>query len=282
MQRGMRSLAKLAALSAVLFIGSLAQTASATNYSLWIHGRTGGTPTGFSYWVDGKGNNIASSAGVNPIAVDYNGTSHISVSNPTVVSYLNKYCTGSNSCYINAHSAGAAQIGYAEALYPGEWNIIWVLTGGSAAGGSELAGNLAYFFTGYPIDLDLPVSTMRGLYNHDIVGDDITGYVYNYLGGDYAALTTCLFPGGCLFGSGGNDSAVAFHSSGHFRSSGTYGSDSSSGSAGGNWWNYSWALFVDSTDGSYGHCVDGEYPCEEGDPGGIMGVVAGAAKSYEK
>jgi hypothetical protein len=278
----MRTLSKLVALAATATVASLASPASATNYSLWIHGRTGGTPSGFSYWVDGRGTNIAQSAGVNPVPVDYNGSSHISVSNPTVVAYLNAYCTGGNSCYVNAHSTGATQIGYAEALYPDAWNIVWVLTGGSAAGGSELAGNTAYFFSGYPVDLDLPVGTMRGMYNHDVLGDDIAGYVYNYLGGDYASLTTCLFPGGCLFGKGGNDSAVAFHSSGHYRNSGTYGNDGSTGGTGGSWWDHSYALFVDSIHGSYGHCVDGSYPCEEGGPGGIMGVVAGTATAYEK
>ncbi|MFI5297346.1 MAG: hypothetical protein ACHREM_04550 [Polyangiales bacterium] len=269
-----------AAVAAFTTVATVAPTAGATNYSLWIHGRTGGTPTGWSYWKNGGGNYIE--AGVNAVAVNYNGSAHISASNPTVVAALNTYCKGNNSCYVQAHSAGAAQIGYAEALYPRAWNIIWVLTGGSAAGGSELAGNTAYFFTGYAIDLDLPVGTMRSMYNHDVLGDDITGYVYNYVGGDYSSLTTCLFPGGCLFGSGGNDTAVAFHSAGHYRNSGTYGNDPSTGTAGGNWWDYSYALWVDSTNGTTGHCVAQSYPCYEGTAGGIMGVVAGTAAGYDK
>jgi hypothetical protein len=276
----MPSISKLVALAAAMLIGTVASTAGATNYSLWIHGRTGGTPSGGSYWAESNGANAAT--GVNVVDVNYNGTQHISQSNPTVVSYLNQYCTGGNSCYIQCHSAGCAQIGYAEALHPGAWNIIWVLAGGSAAGGSELAGNLAYFFTGSSLDLDLGVGTMRALYNHDVVGDDIAGYVYNYLGGDYASLTTCLFPGGCLFGSGANDSAVAFHSSGHFRNSGTYESDSSQGGAGGNWWDYSRPLWVDSSHGSTGHCIQGSYPCESGTMGGIMGVVSGTAAAYNR
>jgi hypothetical protein len=278
----MRNHAKFVGLAASIAIASLAPTAGATNYSLWIHGRTGGTPSGFNYWTNGSGRNIAQGVGVNAQPVNYNGTQHISQSNPAVVAALNTYCTGGNSCYIQCHSAGCAQIGYAEAYNPGKWNIVWVLTGGSAAGGSELAGNTAYFFTGYALDLDLAVGTMRGMYNHDVVGDDITGYVYNYVGGDYAVLTTCFFPGGCLGGSGGNDSAVAFHSAGHFRNSGTDGSDSSAGSAGGTWWDYSWALWVDSIDGSAGHCISGSYPCQEGSAGGVMGVVSGTAGSYDK
>ena len=120
------------------------------------------------------------------------------------------------------------------------------------------------------------------MYNHDVLGDDIAGYVYSYLGGDYASLTTCLFPGGCLFGSGANDSAVAFHSSGHFRSSGTYETDTSKGAEGGTWWDYSIPLWVDSSDGVAGHCIDGSYPCEEGTAGGVMGVVTGTAAGYDK
>jgi hypothetical protein len=269
----------LAAVAALTLTLSAAD-AHATNFSLWIHGRTSGTPTGWSYWKNSHGQQIET--GVNAVPVNYNGSAHISQSNPSVVTALNQYCTGSNSCYIQCHSAGCSQIGYAEALYPGHWNIIWVLTGGSAAGGSELAGNLAYFFTGSSLDQDLAVGTMRGLYNHDVLGDDIAGYVYNYVGGDYAALTTCLFPGGCLFGSGGNDSAVAFHSSGHYRNSGTYGKAASNGAAGGSFWDYSWALWVDSTNGSAGHCIDGSYPCQEGSSGGVMGVVASTAAAYDK
>lgn len=272
----MRKLTTLVGIATALAATSLAPTAGATNYSLWIHGRTGGTPSGWSYWVDGAGANIAQGVGVNATPVNYDGTQHISVSNSTVVSALNTYCTGSNNCYVQCHSAGCAQIGYAEAYHPNAWHIIFVFTGGSAAGGSELAGNTAYFFTGYNIDQDLAVSTMRGMYNHDVVGDDIAGYVYNFLGGDWAALTTCIFYGGCAGGGGQNDSAVSFQSSGHFRTAGTYGSDAAAGSTGGTWWDYSWASSVDTSD-KYGHCIKAAYPCQEGVSGGIMNVVAPVA-----
>ncbi len=275
----MRTASKLVALAASLTVAALASTAGATNTTLWVHGRTSGSPAvpvNFGYWMDGEGGNIAQGVGVNATAVNYDGTAHISTSNPTVVAALNTYCTGANSCYVAAHSAGAAQIGYAEALYPGLWNILWVATGGSAAGGSELAGNVAYFFDGENIDLDLAVGTMRGMYNHDVMGDDIVGDVYNHLGGDYASLTTCLFPGGCAFGDGSNDSAVAFHSSGHYRAVTTTEKDKAAGARSdtGTWWSHSYAQFVDSSDGNYGHCVSGSYPCEEGNAGGIMGKVA--------
>jgi hypothetical protein len=272
----MRNLTTLVGIATAIAATSLAQTAGATNYSLHIHGRWNGTPSAWSYWVNGSGANIAQGVGVNATAVNYNGSAHISVSNPTVVSALNQYCTGSNSCYIQCHSAGCAQIGYAEAYHPGAWNIIWVFAGGSAAGGSEIAGNTAAFFTGYNIDSDLNVGTMRAMYNHDVLGDDISGYVYNSLGGAWASLTTCFFYGGCAGGGGQNDSAVSFQSSGHFRNSGTYGSDAAAGSTGGTWWDYSWAWNVD-TSAKYGHCIKGAYPCEEVTAGGVMSLSEAAA-----
>ena len=264
----MRISTLVSAAAALLATAVFAPSASATTSTLYINGRQSGTPAGWSYWYDGS---AYMQSGVNPIAVNVDGGAHISVSNPTVVAALNANCTGGNSCNVVCHSAGCAQIGYAEALYPGAWNITQVVTAASAEGGSELAGNVAYFFTGLAIDQDLADGTMRGLYNHDIVGDDIAGYVYNFLGGDYASLTTCLFPGGCLFGSGANDSAVAMGSSGRNRSSGSTEKGSSSGVEGGNYWDYSIAAWTDSSDGVAGHCIDGSYPCEEGTAGGVVG-----------
>ena len=267
-------------IAAALLVGSWTSVAGATNYSLWIHGRnTGGTPSGWNYWVDSKGHNVAQGVGVNAIAVDYDGSQHISQSNTTVVNALNTYCQGGNSCYVQCHSAGCNQIGYAVAYNPSRWHIVWVWTGGSAAGGSELA-NAGSWMTGYAIDGDLQVSTSRGMYNHDVLGDSIAGYVYNLIGGDYANLTTCFFPGGCAGGSGGNDSAVAFHTAGHYRSSGAYGTAAANGAAGGTYWDYSWSWFVDgihSNDGKYGHAMSGSYPVQEGVTGGIMAVVSGNA-----
>src|SRR5260221_13545707 len=103
----------------------IALPAYATNYTLWIHGRHGGTPSGDSYWANGSGADVKS--GVNSIAVNYDGTQHISTTNPTIVWYLDTYCTGSNACYIACHSAGCAQIGYAIDWHqPRRWNIMWV------------------------------------------------------------------------------------------------------------------------------------------------------------
>ena len=40
------------------------------------------------------------------------------------------------------------------------------------------------------------------------------------------------------------------------------------------------ALFVDGNNGSYGHCIVGSYPCQEGGSGGIMGVVSPLMAQY--
>ncbi len=58
-----------------------APVASATNYTLWVHGRNGGsTQAGnyadFSYW-----GSSSTAAGVNKKAVNWNGTQRISVEN---------------------------------------------------------------------------------------------------------------------------------------------------------------------------------------------------------
>jgi hypothetical protein len=271
----MRTLTKIVGLATVVALSSLAQSAGATTYNtLYIHGRTTSpaTPSGSSYW-NVNGRSIAT--GSNIQYVNYNGNQHISQSNPSVVSALNTYCTGSTACIIDCHSAGCSQIGYAVANKTGTpWNIYAVVTAGSADGGSELAGNTAYFFTGESMDQDLAISTMRGMYNHDLLGNDITNYVYDELGGDWATLTTCFFEGGCTGGGGQNDSAVSFQSAGRFRNSGTEGSDGATGTTGGNWWNYSIAWTVDTSD-TWGHCIVGSYPCEQGANNGVVSLMTG-------
>lgn len=252
-------------IAAVLAVSTLAGSAGATTYNtLYIHGRTTSpaTPSGSTYWNNSGGTSIAKGSSI--VYVNYNGNQHISQSNPTVTSALNTYCTGTTACVIACHSAGCLQIGYSIANKTGaKYNIYSIVTAGAADGGSELAGNTAYFFTGESIDLDLAISTSRGMYNHDLAGDNITNYVYNELGGDWATLTTCLFEGGCAGGGGQNDSAVSFQSSGEFRNSGTEGSDGATGTAGGTWWDYRIAWRVDTSD-TYGHCIIGSYPCEQG------------------
>ena len=90
--------------------------AHATNYSLWVNGRGGGGQVGnhadFSYWGP-----ATTAAGVNKKSVNWDGYNNISSTNGRIRDALDCYCTGTNWCYVAAHSAGNLQIGYALALY---------------------------------------------------------------------------------------------------------------------------------------------------------------------
>ena len=103
---------------ALLLLSLLTATqASATNYSLWIHGRNGGTTqpgnyADFSYWGP-----ASTAAGVNKKAVNWTGNQRIGGQNYRIRDALDCFCTGSNWCYIAVHSAGDLQIGYALSLY---------------------------------------------------------------------------------------------------------------------------------------------------------------------
>jgi hypothetical protein len=272
----------LAALS--LFV---TKAANATNYTLYLHGMSlfagcGSTPGGWCYW------SAAKQPGVNAVPVNFDGTAHISAAAPTVKAYLDSYCTGSNACYVAVHSEGAAVIGYLEAVYPAAWNIYWVVAGGSAAGGSELANAASWAFGSSTVSAvcaacsDLQTGTVRGLYNHDALGQGIHGYVYNDLGGDWATWDTCFFPGGgwaCLNGvgsGGGNDRVIAYHSSGHYRAIGNYGSASANGGTGGSYWDYTITNYVDDeSTGSYSHTSGlGGTP--------IMNITASVMGTYAK
>ncbi len=291
-ERCMRTQAIVAALVVSSSTWLVAASASANNYTLWVHGRdSSGTPSGFSYWTDHAGYNVTncSSADENgvctsaagyatPVAVNYDGTQHISTTNPGITAKMVAYCSGGNSCYIECHSAGCAQVGYTlanTAAPAGGWHVTWIRTAGSAAGGSELA-NAGSWLTGLNIDSDLHTGTMRGMYNHDAMGDAIGGHVYNYLGGDWSSLTNTFFPchssfWGICYSWANNDSVEAFHSSGHLRSVSGTQSDGCNGGTGGSCWDYSAATMVDGKNGSYGHCLVGGFlgSCQEGNSGGI-------------
>lgn len=219
---------------------TVASEASATNYTLWIHGRNTGTPTAvgkyadFSYW-----GSASTAAGVNKIAVNWGGTGSISATNGAVRNALDCYCTGANWCYIAAHSAGDLQIGYALALYGTSartvmnaapnasgvctgsagktqvgWNIKWVNVAGGAGGGSELA-DAGSWATGNPIDSDLTTTRARAMYDHSTTR---SVWFYNFAGAA-GTLYSAVLPGQ-------DDEVVAYHSSGGV-----------SGSAGGSYCN---------------------------------------------
>ncbi|SEU34018.1 hypothetical protein [Stigmatella erecta] len=201
--------------------------ASATNYTLWIHGKNGGgTQIGnyndFSNWGPSS-----TAAGVNKKAVNWNGSQQIGGQNGYIRNALDCFCTGDNWCTIAVHSAGNLQIGYALALHGGTarykknatpnasgvcgntdgttqtgWNIRRVYVASGAGGGSELA-DAGEWAVKDPIVGDLVTTTARSMYDHNATRAK-TFYMYAGAKGTfYAAIL-----------DGQDDEAVAYHSTG--------------------------------------------------------------------
>ncbi len=206
--------------------GLFSTMAHATNYSLWINGRTGGGTIGdynsFTYWGPSS-----TAAGINKKAVNWDGYNSIASQNSKIRDALDCFCTGSNWCYIATHSAGDLMLGYTLANYGGSarmkknavsnssgqcgnsdgtsqsgWNIKWVRTASGAAGGSELsdAGSWA---VSEPLVKDLKTTTARAMFNHN---DTHNVWFYMYAG------AKGTFYSGILPGQ--DDEAVAYHSTG--------------------------------------------------------------------
>lgn len=277
----------------LLALTGLSGIASATNYTLWINGRTGGGTVGdynsFTYWGP-----ASTAAGVNKKAVNWDGRSSIASQSPRIRDALDCFCTGTNWCYIATHSAGDLILGYTLANYGGSarlkknatanasgvcgntdgssqtgWNIKWVRAASGAGGGSELsdAGSWA---VSEPLVQDLKTATARAMYNHNT-----TYNVWFYM---YAGAKGTLYSG---ILPGQDDEAVAYHSSGGV-----------SGSAGGSFcnpsdwlcndltlgtaaneggsakWNYHSVSFRDDAE-AYNHYANGNW-------GGIISVVRSA------
>ncbi len=203
----------VAAAAALVSTLAISSEASAANYTLWIHGRNSGTATqqgnyqDFSYWGP-----ASTAAGVNKQAVNWNGTGRIADTNGVIRTALDQFCTGQNWCYIADHSAGAAQIGYALALYgtstrsiPGGgtqvgWNIKWIGEAAAASGGSELA-DMGYWAVSDYLTTDLRTGTIRPMYNH---GTTTGKYVYHFAGASGTLYSGTL--------PGQDDEAIAYHS----------------------------------------------------------------------
>ncbi len=204
----------------------LAALAHATNYTLWINGRTGGGQLGnyadFTYWGA-----AGTAAGVNKKAVNWDGYNTIANQNYLVRNALDCYCTGNNWCYLGAHSAGNLQVGYTLAMYGGStrtitnaspnsggtcsasgagtqtgWNIKWVDIAGGAGGGSELA-NAGSWAMSEPLVSDLKTATARAMYDHN----QTRGKIFYMFAGAKGTLYSGILPGQ-------DDEAIAYHSSG--------------------------------------------------------------------
>jgi hypothetical protein len=205
---------------------AMSSLAAATNYTLWINGRTGGGTVGnynsWNYWGPGS-----TAAGVNKKSVNWDGYSSVSSQSYHIRDALDCFCTGSNWCYIATHSAGDLIFGYTLANYGGSarlkknaspnssgvcgntdgtsqtgWNIKWVRAASGAGGGSELADSGSWA-TGNPIDTDLKTATARAMYNHNTT---YGAWFYMYAGAK-GTLYSGILPGQ-------DDEAVAYHSSG--------------------------------------------------------------------
>jgi hypothetical protein len=292
MEDDMGRSARLARLPYLLCLPGLlaAGVASATNYSLWINGRTGGGAIGnyndFSYFGPPD---VA--AGVNKKSVNWDGRSGVASQSGIVRNALDCFCTGTNWCYIAVHSAGELLIGYTLANYGGTarpvtnaqpdgagvctggtggtqagWNIRWVRTAAGSAGGSELA-DIGAWTTSEPLAQQQKVATARALYNHN---ETRNIWFYRYAGAA-GSLYSFLLPGQ-------DDDVVAYHSSGGVSGSGggafcnprdwfchdlTYGSGPNQG--GRAKWSFHSVVFRDDGE-DYGHHTGSNW-------GGITSLV---------
>lgn len=214
-------------LIAAVALAGLAGGVYATNYTLWIHGRNGGGVVGndldFTYWGPASVN-----AGVNKRSINWDGFNRISATNGRIRDALDCYCTGSNWCYIAAHSAGDNHIGYALSLYGGSrrevkdpgagctgtgakqrgWNIKWVGVAAGSGGGTELA-DYGSWAVSDPLTSDLKTSTARAMYDHNRTRG---AWFYMYAGAKGASYSSLL--------PGQDDEVIAYHSSGGVAGSG--------------------------------------------------------------
>ena len=289
MSRFMRKLMSMCLVS----LAAVSTYASATNYSLWINGRTGGGVVGdynsFTYWGPGT-----TAAGVNKKSVNWDGRSSIASQNSKIRDALDCFCTGTNWCYVATHSAGDLMMGYTMANYGASsrmkknpatasggvcsnsdgsaqtgWNIKWVRTASGAAGGTELS-DAGSWTTSEPLVSDLKTTTARAMYDHNVTH----GVMFYMYAGARGTAYSAILPGQ-------DDEVVAYHSTGGVSGSGGAGfcnpsdwfcNDLTLGIAaneGGKakWTNHSVAFRDDSE--TYNHYANGNWE-------GIVGVVRNA------
>ena len=214
------------AAGAVAVLGMIGSTYAA-NYTLWVNGRGGGGQDGnyadFKYWGP-----ATTDAGVNKKAVNWNGYDRVSTKNYQIRDALDCFCTGTNWCYIGAHSAGNLQTGYAISLFGGSkrqvknatpntagvcgnvstnatqtgWNIKWVNVAAGAAGGSELS-DLGSWAMSEPLVSDLKTTTSRAMYDHN---QTRAKWFNMYTGAKGTVYAFAM--------SGQDDQAVSYHSAG--------------------------------------------------------------------
>ena len=215
---------------AFVALGFAATAAYATNYSLWVNGRSNTAAVGnyndFSYWGP-----ASTTAGVNKKAVNWDGYNTIASQHGKVKEAFDCFCTGKNWCYVATHSAGDLMTGYVMSNFgtstrtiknpalvnaggqctaatgagsgtQSGWNIKWVRAASGAGGGSELS-DLGTWTTSEPLVADLKTTTARAMFNHNVTGNV---WFYMYAGAKGTAYSAVL--------PGQDDEAVAYHSTG--------------------------------------------------------------------
>ncbi len=274
--------------------------AQATNYTLWINGRSNssgvvGNYNSFGYWGPST-----TAAGVNKKSVNWDGYNSISSQNSKVRDALDCFCTGINWCYIATHSAGDLMLGYTLSTYGASsrlkknatpnstgqcgnsdgtsqtgWNIKWVRAASGAGGGSELS-DAGSWTTSEPLVKDLKTTTARAMFNHN----NTAGVMFYMYAGAKGTLYSAILPGQ-------DDEAVSYHSTGGIAgASGTslgnpadwFSNDLTLGTAaneGGSvkWTNHS-VVFRDDNE-AYNHYANGNWQ-------GIISVVRTDMVNYAK
>lgn len=291
----------LLAVAMATVLGLASTEALATNYTLWIHGRSPsfttakGNYNSWAYW-----GSSATVAGVNKKSVNWGGedATALTTNNTYVIRALDCFCTGANWCYIAAHSAGDLQIGYSLANSGSStrykknatpdatgtcgnltgsptqvgWNIKWIESAGGAGGGSELANLASAVWADTPLTRQMTTTAARALYNHNT-----TSVMFNMLAGAKGTLYSGTLPGQ-------DDEVIAYHSSGGVSvvgsfcnpgdsfCDGTLNTGTSGTSNGKTLWTNHNVIFRDTTE-AYNHYTNGAW-------GGIVSVMLTSIVTY--
>jgi hypothetical protein len=193
--------------------GDVYEDVSGRRSTLWVHGLDpfGSDQTIKPWGADGywTGEGVTPS-GPNPVVVNYHARAYVWIANAAIRYEMYRHCTGTQECIIACHSAGCAHTGYALTLFDdGRFNVLRVIAGGAASGGSELASIDGGLITG-DLGANLGVSAMRGLYDHDALN-----VVVDCLAGAAGGIQSVALPGE-------DDGAVAYHSAGGAREALSY------------------------------------------------------------
>jgi triacylglycerol esterase/lipase EstA (alpha/beta hydrolase family) len=224
---------------ALLFVFVAADSLSAANYVVFVHGK-GPNSSALSVYDSSRWSTTDSYGAASLTRSRYDWTrryvNYDSTYSPTttgttraqtkLASAISSYCSGTNKCYIICHSAGCYATGYWLAKNTAPAGILGVVYAASAAGGSPVADYgttaallnpllllLAFSTAGEPnaMTISLRQGTARGSYNHNVTGGKtlrlVAGYksvvpVSTIVGGEDDKLVN--FAGACGYNTTGN------------------------------------------------------------------------------